>query len=226
MKIIRPTYPLEVSIGILLLILALSAFLAFQIFEVPGYHLKQGDNIYFGVFLVSSAVLVMVLVLWEEFLFPVHVKPTSEGMIFRNHRNKLKTQMLIYCIIPVIFVFIYLNYEVNLIRFLIWAAVCIIMPIAGKLISGIKNYNDFLRFSDHEIQYKNNEKEGTYKINSIEQIVLIKDERKVLHKVQLITNNKDQIMIDLDEMELEAFIEAIEDFISTHYKSLAKVQLS
>jgi hypothetical protein len=221
-KIIRQRYSIEFSIGILLLIFALSLFLSSQIFEIRRPQLNEGKNIYLGMFLVSSAVIVMLLVLWEEFLFPIKIKPEEKGFIFRNHRNKLKTQLLIYCTIPIIFVFVYLEYEVNLIRFLVWASICIIVPVAGKLISGIRNYNDFLKLSHDTIEYKNNEKAGVFPLKDVQNITLLKDERNVLHKIQVIMKDNNQVIIDLDEMELEAFISSIDRFMTVHYKSLLK----
>ena len=221
-KVIRPRYSIEISIGVLLLIFALSFFLAFQIFDIKGPELNEGRNIYPGIVLVSVAVIIMVLVLWEEFLFPVKVKPENGGLVFRNHRNKLKTQLLIYLLIPVIFVFVYTEYEVNLIRFLVWATICIVAPVAGKLISGIKNYNDFLKLNDDSIEYKNNEKAGIYSLKDIHHIDLIKDDRNVLHKIQLALTNNSQVIIDLDEMELDVFIVAIDKLMTTRYKNLLK----
>src|SRR4051812_4823235 len=94
-KIIRPRYSVELSIGLLLLIFVISFFLSQQIFDTR--HLAEDEHVYLGTFLVSCAVIIMVLVLWEDFLFPIHIKPEADGgMIFRNHRNKLKTQLLIY----------------------------------------------------------------------------------------------------------------------------------
>jgi len=221
-KIIRPRYSVEISIGVLLLIFALSFFLAFQIFDIKGPELNVGKNIYPGIVLISLAVIIMVLVLWEEFLFPVKIKPEHDGLTFRNHSSKLKTQLLIYLLIPVIFVIVYLEYEVNLVRFIIWAAICIVAPVAGKLISGIKNYNDFLRLHNDAIEYKNNEKVGLFTLKEIQHITLVKDDRKVLHKIQLLLTNNTEIIIDLDEMELEAFIASIDKFIVTHYGTLVK----
>ena len=218
-KTIRPTYPMEFSIGILLLIFVLSLFLSHQIFEVSG---NSERNLYIPAVLVSSAVIIMLLVLWEEFLFPVHIKAEAGGFVFRNHRSKLRKQLLIYLVIPVIFVFLYMEYEVNLIRFIAWAAVCIIAPVAGKLISGIKNYNDFLKLSPASIEYKNNEKEGRFELTTLQQILLIKDERNILHKVQLVLKDNTNVTIDLDEMEIEDFYNSINSFITTHYKTLVK----
>jgi hypothetical protein len=219
-KVIRPRYSVEFSIGVLLLVFVLSFILAYQIFEIPKPELNDGKNIHAGVALISSAVIIMLLVLWEEFLFPVKVKSDEGGFIFRNHRNKLKTQLFIYCTIPIIFGMVYMMYEVNLIRFFIWAAICIIVPVAGKLISGIKNYNDFLKLSDAAIEYKNNEKSGVLHLTHVKQITLIKDERNVLHKIQVLMKDHSNVIIDLDEMELDAFIVAIESFVLAQYKVL------
>jgi hypothetical protein len=225
-KIIRKTYPLEFSIGLLLLVFALSFFLSGQIFEISHRELDGGRNTYLGMFLVSCAVVIMLLVLWEEFLFPVRVKPVNDGVVFRNHRNKLKKQVLIYCVIPAIFGFIYVKYDVNLVRFTVWAAVCIIAPVTGKLISGIKNYNDFLSLTKDTIEYKNNEKVGAFRLTDLQHITLIKDERSVLHKIQLLTSDNNHVTIDLDEMELEAFFDSIDKFISVRYKNLLKTASS
>lgn len=221
-KVIRPRYSIEFSIGILLLIFVLSLFLSGQIFEIPGPDGNEGKNVYLGMFLVSIAVIIMLLVLWEEFLFPVKVKPDKDGIVFRNHRNKLKTQLLIYCTIPVIFGFVFVEYEVNLFRFLLWAGICIVLPVAGKLISGIRNYNDFLKLTNEVIEYKNNEKVGRFELKTILQITPIRDDREVLHKVELVLMNGEQVIIDLDEMELEAFIASIDLFLTTHYAALVK----
>jgi hypothetical protein len=223
-KIIRPRYPVEFSVGLLLLIFGLSLFFSHEVFRVPG--VNRDERMYFGMFLVSSAIIIMLLVLWEEFLFPITIKPIEKGLVFRNHRNKLKTQALIYTTIPIIFVFIYLNYEVNLVPFIVCAAICIMAPVLGKLISGIRNYNDYLTLMSDAIEYKNNEKGGIIKHSDIQHIILIKDERKVLHKIRLITTNNKEEMIDLDEMELEEYYHTIDKFISKYYKSLLKVDES
>ena len=217
-KIIRKSLPLELSIGRLLLIFVLSFLLAGQIF---GVH-NEGKNLYFGMLLVSTAVIIMVIVLWEELLFPVKVKPEQGEVVFRNHRTKLKIQVLIYFTIPVIFAFIYFNYEVNHVRFIIWAAIGTIVPVAAKLISGIKNYNDFLKLTETIIEYKNNEKVGSFDLKQVQHLTLIKDERKVLHKLQLSLTNNNSVIIDLDEMELDAFCDTIDQYITIHYKSLIK----
>jgi hypothetical protein len=221
-KLIRSTYPLEFSIGLLLLIFVLSSFLSSQIFSVTWRELTDGNNALFGMFLIGIAVVIDALVLWEEFLFPIHVKPTEDEVVFRNHRHKLKIQTLIFLLVPIIFTFVYLNYQVNHVRFFIWATVCLAAPVAGKLISGIRNYNDFLRFTGSKIEYKNNEETGNFPLSDIHHIVLIKDENKVLHKIQLLLNNNHEVTIDLDEMELEALYESIDQYITLHYKALIK----
>jgi len=218
-KIIRPTYPVEFSVGLLILIFVLSFFLSSQIFDVRWHELMEGTSAYFGMFLMSIAVIVMVLILWEDFLFPVKVKPGQDGVTFRNHRTKLKTQLLIYCFIPVIFAFVYFNFNINTVRFFIWAAVCTVLPVVIKLFSGLNNYNDFLKLTDKTIEYKNNEKSGVFDVKEIQRLTLIRDERKVLHKIQVSTKGSD-LVIDLDEMELEAFLDSIDQFVTSHYKGL------
>lgn len=218
-KIIRPTYPVEFSIGLLILIFVLSFLLSSQIFDVRWHELMEGSDAYFGMLLVSVAVIIMVLILWEEFLFPVKVKPGQDGVTFRNHRTKLKTQLLIYCIIPVIYSFVYFYFDINLVRFVIWATICTVVPVAIKLFSGINNYNDFLKLTDNAIEYKNNKKSGVFAVKEIQRLKLIRDERNVMHKIEVSTPQGTQV-IDLDEMELEAFLNAIDQFVTSHYKGL------
>jgi preprotein translocase subunit SecY len=220
-KVIRKSLPRELSIGLLLLIFILSFVLSGQIFASGSGN--DGKNIYLGMVLVAIAVVTMVLILWEELLFPVKILNPEQGeVIFRNHRTKLKFQVLIYCTIPVIFAFIYLEYQLNLIRFIIWAGICIVIPAAAKLISGINNYNDFLKLTDDAIEYKNNKEVGTLEVKEIQHITLVKDERKVLHKIEVAMNDGKSVMIDLDEMELEAFYQTIDKYIWIHYKRLIK----
>lgn len=221
-KIIRPTYPVEFSIGLLLLIFVLSSFLSFEIFSVQWHEVMHGGSQISGMLLSGAAVVVMALIVWEDFLFPVRIKPAADKVVFRNHFTKLKTQVLIYFTIPLIVVFVYFNYEVNFLPFLIWSAVCIVVPVAGKLLSGLKNYNDFLQLTDHTIEFRNNKKEGVLKVAEIRKIRLIKDEDGVLHKLQVEMLDKSPIVIDLDEMELEAYYQTIEEFIKGHYKALAE----
>jgi hypothetical protein len=220
-KVIRKSLPRELSIGLLLLIFILSFVLSGQIFASGSGN--DGKNIYLGMVLVAVAVVTMVLILWEELLFPVKLLNPEQGeVIFRNHRTKLKFQVLIYCTIPVIFAFIYLEYQLNLVRFIIWAGVCIVIPAAAKLISGINNYNDFLKLTDDAIEYKNNKEVGNLEVKEIKHITLVKDERKVLHKIEVAMNDGKSVMIDLDEMELEAFYQTIDKYIWIHYKRLIR----
>jgi hypothetical protein len=121
----------------------------------------------------------------------------------------------------VIVSFIYFNYEVSDFWFVAWAAICVISPI-GKLVSGIRNYNDFLKLTDGTIEYKNNEEEGVLRVPEIREIILIRDEAQVLHKVQVLMQNNSEVTIDLDEMELEAFYQTIDEFIKGHYETLVK----
>lgn len=220
MKTIRATYPLEFSVGLLILIFVLSFFLSSQLFDVPWRDLIDGSDInaYVGMSLISIAVVIMVLILWEEFLFPIKVRRIAGGVTFRNRRKKLRTQLLIYCIIPAIFIYVYLNYQIHPIRFLIWAAICIIVPLVTKLFSGINNYNDFLKLTDKTIEFKNNKKSGVFKVTNIQRIRLVR-EHDALIKIEVTTGGQSHV-IDLDEMELDVFLDTINDFVSSQYKSL------
>lgn len=218
-KIVRSTYPLQVSVGLLILIFFVALFLSPQVFYVEWQEIMAGTPVYLGMILVSCAVVVMVLVIWEEFLFPVKIKPGKDGIVFRNHRNKINTQLLIYLIIPAAFILAYFNFEVRPLRFFTWAALCIILPVAVKLISGVKNYNDFLKLSDSVIEFKNNKKSGVFALQSIQRITLIRDENNVLHKIQLSSSGSEHL-IDLDEMELELFLDAIDQYVASNYKLL------
>jgi hypothetical protein len=221
-KLIRPTYPAEFSIGLLILIFVIACLLSHQIFEVPFHELEENKAVYFGMFLVGIAVVITLLIIWEEILFPIKVKEVNGGMIFRNHGTKLKTQLFIYCSIPAIFGFIYLEFEVNHVRFFIWATVCMVAPILEKIASGINNYNDFLELTNEKIEYKDNEKDGCFKMKEIQNIVIIKDERNIIKNIQLLLTNKKEITIHLDQMELDAFYDYINNYITTHYKHLLK----
>lgn len=220
-KIIRPTYPKEFSIGMLILIFALSSFLSFEVFSVKWHVVMGGGGPLLGMVLAGAAVVIMALIVWEEFLFPVRIKPAQDEITFRNHVTKLKTQVLIYSVIPLIVGFVYFNYAVSYVPFFIWAAICMITPVS-KLFSGIKNYNDFLKITDHAIEYKNNEKQGMLRVNDIREIVLVRDEANVLHKIQVVMLNNSQAIIDLDEMELEDYYHTIDEFIIGHYKALLR----
>lgn len=218
-KIIRPTYPIEFSIGLLLLIFVLSGFLSFEIFSVQWQDIVDGGTPVIGMVLAGTAVVVMSLILWEEFLFPIRVKPEKEQIVFRNHFTKLKTQVAIYCTIPVIVCVIFVLYKVSLVPFLIWAVICLVTPL-GKLISGIHNYNDFLKITDDTIEYKNNEHEGVLLVKEVRKISLVKDDSDVLHKIRILMINQAEDTIDLDEMELEAYLSTIENFVKAHYGPL------
>lgn len=218
-KIIRHTYPVEVSVGLLVLIFVLSFFLSTQLFYVNWREFMDGSAAYSGMLLVSGAVIVMVLVLWEEFLFPVKIKPGKDGVEFRNHRTKLTTQLLIYLIIPAVFIFVYFNFQIHAIRFFIWAAICTLLPVALKLKSGVTNYNDFLKLTDRTIEYKNNTQSAVFPLQAIQRITLVRDESSLLHKIKISANGNEQL-IDLDEMELDAFLGSIDEFVTSHYKHL------
>jgi hypothetical protein len=221
-KIIRPTYPAEFSFGILLLIFLLSSFLSYGIFNLRWHEvIHQGLGL-LPMALAGSAVVIATLVLWEEFLFPVRIKPVEDEIIFRNHFTKLKTQVVIYSVIPIIVVFLYFNFDVNPIPFIFWASICVIAPVTGKLISGIKNYNDFLKLSGDAIAFKNNQKEGVLPTIGIEQIQIITNAENGDHKLQILMKNSTVVTIDLDEMELEEYYTTIEKFINSHYQGLVK----
>ncbi|HCX24888.1 MAG: heavy metal transporter [Flammeovirgaceae bacterium] len=221
-KTIRKTYPRDFSIGVLIIIFTCVFFLAGQLFEKHQPNLSDYLNMYVAYFLVSLAVLVMILILWEEILFPVTIKPEGDGLIFRNHRTKLKIQALFFLSIPAIIVFLFLNYEINTFRFFGWAAVNTGLPILGKLISGINNYNDFLTLTSSYIEYKNNELEGKFEVCDIQSIHINKDDKGLHQKLVLEFKSSESVTIDMDEMELEDFYESIDEYIAEHYKSLLK----
>jgi hypothetical protein len=221
-KVIRKAYPLEVSIGLLLMILFVSFFLSRMLFIMPVGAKEVGPNLYLGMFLASASVLITVLILVEEFLFPTKIKEIDGGVLFRNHSTKLKMQWFIYLCIPVAFTFIYLTYDVNIIRFSVWAAICILAPIVGKLVSGLHNYKDFLKLTPEVIAYKDNEKEGNMPMASIEGLRILKDESKFLQKLEISLKDGRQVVIDIDKMELDDFLEAIEQYITTQYSKVLK----
>jgi len=221
-NLIRPVYPKEFSIGLLLLIFVTACFLAHQIFVVPIHDLKENKDIYVGMVLVSIAVIIMILIMWEEILFPIRLKEIEGGIIFRNRQRKLRIQVIMYCCIPVIFIYVYFQYEVKLVRFIAWAAVCMLPPVMDKIISGVNNYEDFLKLTNTSVEYKNNEKEGRFPIEDIMTITIVKDDRNVISKLQLLLKNTSIVTIDLDEMELEVFYDSINMFLSTKYKDLLK----
>ena len=221
-KTIRKTYPRDFSIGVLIIIFTCVFFLAGQLFEKHQPNLSDYLNMYVAYFLVSLAVLVMILILWEEILFPVTIKPEGDGLIFRNHRTKLKIQALFFLSIPAIIVFLFLNYEINTFRFFGWAAVNTGLPILGKLISGINNYNDFLTLTSSYIEYKNNELEGKFEVSDIQSMHINKDDKGLHQKLVLEFKSSESVTIDMDEMELEDFYESVDEYITENYKSLLK----
>ncbi len=221
-NVIRKTYPAGISTGLLILLYTLVFFLSQQIFTVSYDDLDEHKNVLFGMFLAATAFIIMVLILWEELLFPVKLREVNGGMIFHNHRNKIQTQILIYCTIPAIFCFIYVEYEVNYIRFFIMAAICIIVPVVGKIGSGIKNYNDFLRITDEEVEYKDNEKMGIYETKNIQTFTIITHDREHTHQIELLFKDNSTVMIDLHEMELEEYYYFIYDYLKAHYGHMLK----
>ena len=218
-KLIRPTYPAQFSIALIVLIFVISSMLSYMIFTIPFHAFNENKQIYLGMFLVGMAVVIMLLIIWEEFLFPIKVKEINGGMVFRNHRTKLKMQLLIWCTIPAIFIFIYLEFEVNLIRFLFFAAICIVTPLIEKITSGINNYNDFLKLTDEKIEYKDNEKEGSFVTKDIQNISIIKEEGYI-KELKLTFKNNTFVNIHLHEMELDAFYDSINNYIHSHYSHL------
>lgn len=221
-KIVRSTYPIEITVGMLLLIFVLSFLLSSQLFTIPWHDLSEGLHIYFAMFLISMAVIVMIIILWEQLFFPVRVKHIEGGETYRNHRNKLITQLLIYLAIPAIFGFVYSAYEVNQFRFVIWAAICTIVPVAAKLVSGLNNYNDFLTLTTEFISYKNNQLEGSFELSLIGQIEILRDSAGHMEKIKLHFKDSKELIIDLDEMELEDFYDSIEAFTNTKYQNILK----
>ena len=219
-NVIRKTYPPAFSAGLLILIYAVVFLLSEQVFKVSVHELNQ--NIYIGMFLVATAFMIMILILWEELLFPIKVKEVNGGMDFHNHRNKIQTQLMIYLTIPVIFIFVYFNYELNLFRFIPIAAICIFVPFLGKIGSGIKNYNDFLRITDEEVEYKDNDKGGLFKLKDIQQFTIITHEKKHNHQIELLFKDGKTEMIDLHDMELEAYYDYIYKYMKVHYRHMLK----
>lgn len=221
-KLIRPTYPTAFSVGLLCLIFGLAFFLAQQIFKVSFSELNEKPEYYVGMFLAALAVLIMVLILWEEILFPIKIKEVNGEIEFRNHSKKIQTQLIIYCTIPAIFIFLFFEYEINVVRFVIWAAVCLAVPIAEKIASGVKNYNDFLRLTDDYIEYKDNELEGRFETKNIQQLTLLTDEDHVTNQLLILFKNGDSVTIDIHDMELDAYYDIIHTYMFKHYGHMTK----
>lgn len=221
-KIVRKTYPIEFSVGLLLLIFIVACFMAQQVFVVSIHDIKNNHSDFAGVLLLSFAVIIMILIIWEEILFPIRVKEVKGGILFSNRKKKLKVQVVMYLCIPLIFAYVYFNYEVKLIRFILWALVCLGAPVLEKLISGITNFNDFLLLTDDFIEYKNNEKEGRFSVADVKQITILTEEKIVSKKMELLFIDNTSVMIDLDEMELDVFYDTIDKFAAKHYGNLVK----
>ena len=217
---IRKTLPRNISMGMLIIIFVIVYLLAGQLFE-DHQDVKEGIlNIYTAYFLVSFAVMVMILILWEEILFPVHIKAVDGGFLFRNHLRKLKFQILLYLTIPIIVVFLFLNYKVSQFRFFGWATVVIVFPIVGRIMSGLKNYNDFLQITPQLIAFKDNDHEGKYDISQIQRLALVKDNLGAIKELKLNLISGEQEIIKVHQMELDDFFGHIEKYINNTYQSL------
>lgn len=220
MKLVRSSHPAESNVLLLSYIFLTTCFFSYQMFGVSFKELLHWQKVYIGMFLTGAAVSIMVAIVWEEMLFSIKAIKVNGGMVFRNHRTKLKTQIFLYSLIPAIFCFIYFNFEVNLTHFCVWAAICMIPPVVEKIVSGINNYNDFLKLTRNDIAYKNNEKEGSFDTKDVQNITIIDDTKKIEKKILLQFRNKDLVTIDLHEMELDAFYDSIDKFIKSEYKHL------
>ena len=196
--------------------------MAQQIFVVSIHDLKDNYSDFFGMILISCAVIIMILIIWEEILFPIRVTEVKGGILFSNRKKKLKLQVIMYCCIPLIFIYVYFTNEVKLIRFILWAVVCMTAPVLEKLISGITNFNDFLLLTNDFIEYKNNEKEGRFSVSDIQHIAILTEEKVISKKMMLVFNDNTFITIDMDEMELDVYYKTIDEFVKSHYKQLLK----
>lgn len=199
-----------------------ACFFSFQMFDVRIHDFPDWGNAYLGMALMGAAATIMVTIIWEEMIFPVKAKPIEGGFVFRNHRTKLKTQVLLYLAIPAILAIVYNLHEVNTFHFIIWSVVCLAPPIVEKLFSGIKNYNDFLKLTKKQIEYKNNEKEGVFETKDVRDMAIVLCDDKVTKKLKLTLANNEQVDIDLHEMELDPFYDTIDTFVNDNYKSLLK----
>jgi len=220
--LIRPTFPMPLTILLVILIFIVTGIFSRHIFDIQFQHAEERRAALLGMFLIGVACTLVMLILWEEILFPIKIKELDNGIKMSNHKLKLRVQVLLYLGIPLIFGFIYLNYHLNGIEFYIWFAACMAIPLVTKLLSGINNYNDFLRLTSTEIEYKNNEKEGSYSLDTVKYIRIVKDKHDFLSKIIVGLNNSTELTIDVDEMELEAYYEAITKFITENYQPLLK----
>lgn len=219
-KVIRKNYPRDVSFGILAIAFIVTFFLSGQLFEKQSFESQLLIEKYLAEFLVSFAVTLMILIIWEELLFPVKVIHEKDGELFRNHRSKLILQVIMYLAIPVIVVFLYLNFNVNSFRFFIWALVILVLPVVDKLMTGVNNFQDYLKLGEEMIEYKDNEREGTFQVSDINKIGIIKDKDQVLSKLELLMKDHSKVIIDLDKMELQDYYEVIEEYIRFNYEKL------
>jgi hypothetical protein len=220
-KIVRRAYPVEVSLLMLGFIFLVVCFFTKDIFEISFNYPTPDKTGIMGMFLVGAAVVIALLIIWEELLFPVVLKQNNDTLTVNNHQEKLLIQTCIYLAIPAIFFFIYKNFNISMFHFAVWAGICLIVPIMAKIYSGIINYNDYLKLSPYEIEYKNNEKEGKFQVSEVSYIQVIKDRNNILSKLKLGINNT-EIIIDLDEMELDAYYNSIEEFTQRTYNNLLK----
>ena len=222
-KLVRPVYPLEISAIIVGLVFLLTSFFSYHIFNIH-FHLGDAEEhkaAYIGMFLIGVAAVIATLIVWEEILFPVVIKLNQHSLIVRNHRKKLQMQAILYIVMLSIYAFIYFTYTVNMYYFTLWLSVCMLAPLVQKLGSGIRNYNDYLELSSSEIEFKNNKKHGKFLLDKVQYIRIIRDHDNILSKLKLGMNNS-EVTIDLDEMELDAYYETIQDYLQRTYKNLLR----
>jgi hypothetical protein len=219
-KLIQTSYPAEINIIILFSLFLISCFFSYELFDVRFHNPDHLKNAALGMVLVGVATVLMVLILWEEILFKAKAKEISGGLVFKNQRKKLKAQIFIFAFIPVIFGFIYLEYDLNLLHFIIWSTVCMVIPAIEIIIAGINNHKNYLTLTNRMIQYKNNNREGSFETKNVRNITLIKDEKSFIKKIQVLFTNNNKVIIDIDEMHLHAFCDPIYKFMKTNYKDL------
>jgi hypothetical protein len=221
-KLIHTSYPAEINVIILFSLFLISCFFSYELFDVRFHNPDHLKNAALGMVLVGVATVLMVLILWEEILFKAKAKEISGGLVFRNRRKKLKAQILLFSGIPVIFTFIYLEYDLNLLHFVIWSAVCMVIPAIEIIVSGINNHKSYLTLTNRMIKYKNNNREGSFETRVVRNITIIKDDKSFVKKIQVLFTNNHHLIIDLDEMHLNAFCDPIHKFIKANYKDLLK----
>ncbi|HWZ23553.1 MAG TPA: hypothetical protein VNW06_12910 [Cytophagaceae bacterium] len=219
--LVRPTYPPGVNFVILAFMFFIASFSSYEMFDVRVHNPHHLKNAFFGIVLVGVSVVLMTMIIWEEILFHIKVKEITGGLIFRNQRKKTKMQVLLFLPIPAIFTFVYQEYDLKVSHFMIWAAVCIVLPAIEIVVSGINSHRNYLKLTGRMIKYKNNKKEGCFNTKDIQNITVVK-EKKFITKIQLLFANNDQVVIDLEEMHLHEFYDSIYKFIKIHYKHLLK----